>query len=136
MSVGAAAGLAAGLALMGMDRNELIYAEGPSIGIVTDKSDYGRGESVHIRVVNTGTVQLESPNMWDIRVSGLSGMLMYSDAGAGGSTLAPGADYVLVWNQTQNDGDAILEGVYRISARGAAVTGEAVHDWVTISVWK
>ena len=137
MSVGAAAGLAVGLFLMDATTGgEVTYVEGTSLSVATDKSDYKRGEPVSIRIVNTGTVPLESEEAWEFRITGLSGMLMYAMPGGAAGRLDPGLDTILVWNQTKTNGDAVLEGLYRISVRGHAPDGTMVDDSATIMIWK
>ena len=136
MSVGAAAGLAAGLLLMDATGGEVTYVEGTSLSVATDKSDYKRGEPVSIRIVNTGTVPLESEEAWGFRITGLSGMLMYTIPEGAVGRLDPGLDTTLVWNQTKTNGDAVLEGLYRISVRGHAPDGVMVDDSTTIMIWK
>ena len=136
MSVGAAAGLAAGLLLMDIAGEELTHVEGLSISITTDKSDYKLGEPVSVRIVNTGTVPLESGEAWGLRITGLSGMLMYSEPDHVPTRLDPGLETALVWDQTKNDGEAALEGLYRISIRGHGPDDAQAEDSTTIMIWK
>lgn len=136
MSVGAAAGLAAGLFLMDITGGEVIHVEGLSVSIATDKNEYQRGEPVSVRIVNTGTIPLESSEAWGFRITGLSGMLMYSEPDHTPTRLDPGLETTLVWNQTKNDGDAALEGLYRISVQGYGPDGTRAEDSTTIMIWK
>ena len=136
MSVGAAAGLAAGLLLMDITGGEITHVDGLSISIATDKSDYKLGEPVSVRIVNTGSVPLESGEAWRFRITGLSGMLMYSEPGHAPAKLDPGLETTLVWDQTKNDGDTALEGLYRISIRGHGPDGAQAEDSTTIMIWK
>lgn len=136
MSVGAASGLVAGLVLLNVDNNSLIHVEGASISVITDKSDYKRGESIQVRVVNTGTMPLETSTQWNLRITGLSGMLMYDVDEYAYSILSPGLDDTIMWDQTKNDGGVVLEGLYRISVEGRDTDGSTVQDWVTVSIWK
>ena len=53
-------------------------------------------------------------------------------AGPGGApavVLAPREEAVLVWNQTKNDGAAVLHGTYRISSAAAPLDGHAGGAW-------
>lgn len=136
MSVGALAGLAAGLILMNIGNEDLVYTEGSSISIVTDKKDYKRGEPIQIRIVNTGTTHLETANFWNFRITGLSGMLMYGIDDSTSMVLPPGSDNTITWNQTKNDGDVVLEGLYRITVEGTDADGTFTQDWITVSIWK
>ncbi len=136
MSVGAASGLVVGVTLLNLDSNSLTYVEGASISVITDKSDYKRGEPIQVRVVNTGTIPLETSTQWNLRITGLSGMIMYDGGEHTDSFLPPGLDYTIMWNQTKNDGDTVLEGLYRISVEGTYAGGHTIQDWVTVTVWK
>ena len=44
------------------------------------------------------------------------------------STLDPGDEITLFWDQIKNDGDTVLEGVYKISAKGMDVDGNNVEN--------
>ncbi|MXX20994.1 MAG: hypothetical protein F4W68_01645 [Cenarchaeum sp. SB0661_bin_35] len=136
MSVGAASGLVAGLILLNLDNNGLTYVEGASISVTTDKNDYKRGEPIQVRVINTGTMPLETSKQWNLRITGLSGMLMYDAGERAYNVLSPGLDDTIVWNQTKNDGNVVLEGLYRISVEGTDADGFTVQDWITVSIWK
>lgn len=136
MSVGAASGLVVGMTLLNLDSNSLTYVEGASISVITDKSDYKRGEPIQVRVVNTGTIPLETSTQWSLRITGLSGMVMYDGGEYTDGFLPPGLDYTIMWNQTKNDGDVILEGLYRISVEGTYADGHTIQDWVTVTIWK
>ena len=136
MSVGAASGLVVGVTLLSLDSNSLTYVEGASISVITDKSDYKRGEPIQVRVVNTGTVPLETSTQWNLRITGLSGMIMYDGGEHTDSFLSPGRDYTIMWNQTKNDGDIVLEGLYRVSVEGTYADGHTIQDWITVTIWK
>lgn len=136
MSVGAASGLVVGVALLSLDSSSLTYVEGASISVTTDKSDYKRGEPIQVRVVNTGTVPLETSTQWNLRITGLSGMIMYDGSEHADGFLPPGRDYTVMWNQTKNGGDMVLEGLYRISVEGTHTGGHTIQDWVTVTIWK
>lgn len=136
MSVGAASGLVAGLILLNLDNNGLTYVEGASISVMTDKNDYKRGEPIQVRVINTGTMPLETSKQWNLRITGLSGMLMYDAGERAYNVLSPGLDDTIIWNQTKNDGNVVLEGLYRISVEGTDAGGFIVQDWITVSIWK
>lgn len=135
MSVGAVAGLVAGLLMDAYDP-AAAGVDGASVSVATDKADYKRGEPVAIRIANTGTVPLEPAESWSLRVTGLSGMVMYSMPDGAFDTLEPGTDTYTVWNQTKDGGGGVLEGIYRISVRGHGPDGFAVQDSVTVTVWK
>lgn len=135
MAAGAASGLAAGLLLMD-DTNDIVYVDGPSITVYTDSSDYKKGDPIIATIVNSGSVPLVSDHNWGLRVTGLSGMLIYSAPVRGDTSLAPGTSVALVWNQTKNDGGSALEGLYRIAVEGYLPDGGQIRDSITLSIWK
>lgn len=135
MTVGAAAGLVAGLVLMDATGRELTFGQGVLLGVTTDKAEYGRGDSITINIVNTGTLPINTDESWGLRISGLAGNLIYRMPPVNG-TLEPGASQIVLWNQTRSDGSMVLEGLYRISVHGTGPAGQHADDHVTITILK
>ncbi len=134
MAVGATSGLAVGLLLLSTDDGDLDYKSGLSVGVITDKKEYVRGETVHVSIVNTGTVTLPG-GPWDLEVTGLSGMRMYHTTHEGISdVLVTGDSVSVVWNQTKTDGQTILDGLYRISVQGPSEAH--IRDSTIITIQK
>ena len=117
---------------------QLVFVEGSSISIVTEKFDFKQDELIQIRIVNSGTTELTfSDSSYGLKITGLSGILMYSPISAQViSTLDPGDEITLFWDQIKNDGDTALEGVYKISAKGIDVDGNNVEKSTTVTIWK
>ena len=133
------AGLAFGIYLIDVkSTSQLVFVEGPSISVVTEKSDFKKGEEIKIRIVNSGTVPLTFPDAsYGLRITGLSGILMYTPVSAQViSDLEPGDEISFSWNQIKNDGDTALEGLYKISAKGMNEEGNNVEKSTTITIWK
>lgn len=118
--------------------NELIFVEGPSVSIFTEKVDYKRGEPIHITIVNTGTVPISYPDKsYGLHVTGLSGMLMYTPSSESiTTTLQPNEEIQFVWNQIKNDGDPALEGLYKVQTKGIGPDGDKIEKSTTINLWK
>ena len=118
--------------------SQLVFVEGSSISVVTEKSDFKKGEEVIIRIVNSGTVPLTfSDASYGLRITGLSGILMYTPVSAQViSNLEPGDEISFSWNQIKNDGDTVLEGLYKISAKGMNDEENNVEKSTTIAIWK
>ncbi len=139
IGIGVVAGLAFGMYLIDVkNTSQLIFVEGSSISVVTEKFDFKRGEEVVIQIVNSGTVPLTFfDDSYGLQITGLSGILMFSpDAVGTPSTLDPGDEVDLSWNQIKNDGDAALEGLYKISAKGIDNEGNNVEKSTTVTIWK
>ena len=74
---------------------------------------------------------------YGLRITGLSGILMYSPVSAQViSQLEPGDEIEFSWDQIKNDGDAVLEGLYKISAKALDKQGNQVEKSTTVTIWK
>ena len=139
IGIGVIAGLGFGIYLMDVkNTSQLVFVDGPSVSVVTEKSDFKKGEEITVRVVNSGTVPLTfSDASYGLRITGLSGILMYSPVSAQVvSHLDPGDEVEFSWNQIKNDGDTALEGLYKISVKGTDDMGKSVEKSTTITIWK
>jgi len=137
--VGLISGLAFGVYLLDVkNTNQLVFVEGPSISVVTEKIDFKKGEEIKIRIVNSGTIpMIFSDTSYGLRITGLSGILMYSPVVTQViSQLEPGDEIEFSWDQIKNDGDAVLEGLYKISAKTVDKQGNQVERSTTVTIWK
>ena len=139
IGIGVIAGLAFGVYLIDVkSTSQLVFVEGSSVSVVTEKSDFKKGEEIKIRIVNSGTIPLTfSDASYGLRITGLSGILMYAPVSAQViSNLEPGDEISFSWNQIKNDGDTTLEGLYKISVKGMNDEGNNVEKSTTITIWK
>ena len=139
IAVGIVAGFAFGVYLIDFKTTtQLVFVEGNSLSIVTEKFDFKQDESIQIRIVNSGTTELTfSDSSYGLKITGLSGILMYSPISTQViSTLNPGDEIIFFWDQIKNDGDAALEGVYKISAKGMDMDGINIEKSTTVTIWK
>jgi len=139
IGVGLISALALGIYLIDVkNTSQLIFVEGNSVSIVTEKFDFKQGEEVSLRIVNSGTTPLVfSDASYGLKITGLSGILMYSPVSAQViSTLDPGAEITFSWDQIKNDGNLVLEGLYKISVKGADKQGNVVERSTTVTIWK
>jgi len=139
IGIGVITGLGFGVYLIDVkNTSQLVFVEGSSISVVTEKSDFKKGEEIEIRIVNSGTVPLTfSDASYGLRITGLSGILMYAPISAQVvSSLESGDEITLSWNQIKNDGDTALEGLYKISAKAMDDEGNNVEKSTTITIWK
>lgn len=133
------AGFAFGIYLIDVkSTNQLTFVEGSSISVVIEKPDFKKSEDIKIRIVNSGTNSLIFTDAsYGLRITGLSGILMYTPISAQViSILEPGDEVEFLWNQIKNDGDAALEGLYKISAKGVDTNQNIVETSTTITIWK
>jgi len=139
VGIGIISGLTFGIYLIDVkNTNQLVFVEGPSISIVTEKFDFKQDEEIKIRIVNSGTTPLIfSDTSYGLRITGLSGILMYSPAASQViSQLEPGDEIEFSWDQIKNDGDVALEGLYKISAKGVDKQENVVEKSTTVTIWK
>ena len=113
-----------------------LLEDGPSISIVTEKSDFKQGEEVRIKLVNTGTVPL-SPRTtsYGLAIYDLSGTFIYPHwTGHAVVELEPHEEVELVWDQIGYYIGQVPEGIYKISAEMYSEQGTAQPSTlVTIS---
>jgi hypothetical protein len=139
IGIGVIAGLVFGVYLIDVRSNsQLVFVEGSSVSIVTEKSDFKKGEMINIRVVNSGTTLLIfSDDSYGLRITGLSGILMYAPTASQIiSSLEPGDEVSFSWDQIKNDGDVALEGLYKISVKGMDELENNVENSITVTIWK
>ncbi len=139
IGVGLISGLAFGVYLLDVkNTSQLVFVEGPSISVVTEKIDFKIGEEIKIRIVNSGTIpMIFSDASYGLRITTLSGGLLYSPVSAQMiSELEPGDEIEFSWDQIKNDGDAVLEGLYKISTKALDKQGNQIKKSTTVTIWK
>ncbi len=139
IGIGLISGLAFGVYLLDIkNTNQLVFVEGLSISVVTEKIDFKIGEEIKIQIVNSGTIPMFfSDASYGIRITTLSGGLLYSPVAVQMiSQLEPGDEIEFSWDQIKNDGDEVLEGLYKISAKAVDKQGNQVKKSTTITIWK
>ena len=78
-----------------------------------------------------------NPNSYGLRITGLSGILMYSPISSQViSILEPRDEVEFSWDQMKNDGDLAHEGLYKISAKGMDSQGNKIEKSTTVTIWK
>jgi len=120
------------------NHEQLIFQEGSSISIVTEKIDFELGEQIHIKIVNSGTIPLTFPDAsYGLKVTGLDGVLFYTPMAAQViSTLEPKEEKIFVWNQKRMDGSDLLEGFYKIVVEGFDHENNKVKKSIVINLLK
>ena len=139
IGVGLVSALAFGIFLLDLkNTDQLIFVEGNSVSIVTEKIDFKKGEEMKLQIINSGTTPLIfSDASYGLKITGLSGILMYSPIAAQEiSELEPGDEIIFSWDQIKNDGSHVLEGLYKISVNGVDKEGNIVERSTTVTIWK
>ena len=139
IGVGIVSALAFGIFLLDVkNTDQLIFVEGNSVSIVTEKIDFKKGEEMKLQIINSGTTPLVfSDASYGLKITGLSGILMYSPIAAQVvSELEPGDEIIFSWDQIKNDGNPVLEGLYKITVNGVDKDGNIVERSTTVTIWK
>jgi hypothetical protein len=120
------------------NHEQLVFQEGSSISIVTEKTDFELGEQIHIKIVNSGTIPLTFPDAsYGLKVTGLDGTPYYIPMAAQViSTLEPKEEKTFVWEQKKMDGSDSLEGRYKIIVEGFDHENNKVKKSIVINVLK
>jgi len=120
------------------NHEQLVFQEGSSISIVTEKIDFELREQIHIKIVNSGTIPLTFPDAsYGLKVTGLDGVLFYTPMAAQViSTLEPMEEKTFVWNQKRVDGSDLLEGFYKIVVEGFDHENNKVKKSIVINLLK
>ena len=137
--VGMLAGLILGFFVIAQSNHEqLVFQEGYSISIVTEKIDFELGETVSIKIVNSGTMPLTfSDSSYGLKITGLDGILYYTPIAAQViSTLEPIDEKTFVWDQKKMDGSDSLEGRYKIIVEGFDHENNKVKKSIVINLLK
>ena len=116
----------------------LVYVNGPSLSILTDKTNFKLGESIKIMIINSGTVPLTfSDSSYGLRVVGLDGRVIFSPVSTQVvSVLEPNEEKKFIWNQTKSDGNKIIDGRYKIVTKTIASGDSVLEKSITINILK
>ena len=148
IGVGVVSGLVFGAFLYDLkNSSQPAFVEGPSLFVLTDKSTYKQGETIQIRIINSGTAPLKfSDAAFGFKITGLSGFVIYGHGNGGGGgddgsdnrnntvngdteqILKPGQQVSFSWNMLKTDGTPVLAGVYKIYTAATAVDTNAYSN--------
>lgn len=119
-------------------RQQLVFVEGPSLSIITEKMDFSLGENIQITIINTGSKPLTfSDASYGLQVVGLDGRILYSPIAAQVvSILEPKEERTFVWDQIKNDGGQVIEGRYKIVSTANYDEGKTIKKSVTVNILK
>lgn len=106
--------------------NELVFIDGPSLSILTDKTVYKQGDdTVQIRIVNTGTVPLVfSDASFGFKITGLAGFVIYGASDNSSDSITAGTIHStdILDTDTQNALDAATGNAVQTLEPGQQVT--------------
>ena len=137
--IGVIAGPVVGIILYESDTHEqLVFVDGSSISILTEKIDFELGEEISIRIVNSGTTDLTfSDASYGLEIKQLDGIVIFKPISAQIiSTLSSHDEIGFVWDQSKNNGEQILEGRYKITSTGVDDNGNTIKKSITVNILK
>ncbi len=116
----------------------LVYVNGPSLTIIPDKINYHSGESIHIRMINSGTVQLTfADSSYGLKIVQLDGTVIYVPVSVNVvSKLEPKEEKDFVWDQIKSNGSKTYQGRYKIISSTSSDFGDVLQKSVTINILK
>lgn len=120
------------------EKDQLTFVMGDSISIVTEKTDFKIGEEILIIIINSGTTELEFSNAsYGLEIKQLDGISILKPVSAQIiSSLEPLEEFEFVWDQKKNNGEQVLEGLYKVTSNGISENGNPVTKSITINILK
>ena len=118
--------------------DQLVFADGTSLSIVTEKTNFTLGEPISITIVNSGTDDLRFPDAsYGLVIKQLDSIPIFSPASAQViSKLNSHEEVTFVWDQIKNNGDHILEGTYKITSKAITLDENIIEKIIIIHVFK
>ena len=139
ISVGVIAGPIFGILFFEVGIEEqLVFVEGDSFSIVTEKTNFKIGEDVLIKIVNSGTTNLMFSDLsYGLEIRQLDGILVFKpSSGQMITSLEPQEEFEFIWNQKKNDGKQVLEGIYKITSNAMTKNENNLVKSITINILK
>ena len=117
---------------------QLVYVDGTSLSIVTEKINFKLGESISIKIINSGTDELKFPDAsYGLVIKQLDSIPIFSPISTQIiSKLDSHDEAAFVWDQMKNNGEPILEGTYKITSKAITLDGSIIEKIVVIHVFK
>ncbi len=137
--IGLVAGPVFGIILYQTDTHEqLVFVDGSSISILTEKIDFDLGEEISIKIINSGTTELTfSDTSYGLEIKQLDGIVVFRPLSSQViSTLNSHDEIEFSWDQLKNNGEQILEGSYKIMSVGFDDNKNIIKKSIIINILK
>ena len=137
--IGLVAGPVFGIILYQTDTHEqLVFVDGSSISILTEKIDFDLGEKISIKIINSGTTELTfSDTSYGLEIKQLDGIVVFRPLSSQViSTLNSHDEIEFSWDQLKNNGEQILEGSYKITSVGFDDNKNTIKKSIIINILK
>jgi len=139
ISLGVVAGPIFGIILFDIGTQEqLVYVDGTSLSIVTEKINFKLGEEVIIKIINSGTDELRFlDTSYGLVIKQLDSIPVYIPPSTKElSKLQSHDEFIFSWNQLKNDNSSVLEGTYKITVKANTIDDKIIEKIVTINIFK
>ena len=139
LSLGIIAGPIFGIILFDIGTEEqLVYVDGTSLSIVTEKINFKLGEEIVIKIINSGTDELTFPDTsYGLVIKQLDSIPIYIPTSTQEiSKLESHEEIIFTWNQLKNDNNYVLEGIYKITVKANTIDDKIIEKIVTINIFK
>ena len=139
MLIGIVGGPLFGIILYETDtREQLVFVDGSSISILTEKIDFDLGEEISIKIINSGTTELTfSDTSYGLEIKQLDGIVVFRPLSSQViSTLNSHDEIEFSWDQLKNNGEQILEGSYKITSVGFDDNKNIIKKSIIINILK
>ena len=139
LSLGIIAGPIFGIILFDIGTEEqLVYVDGTSLSIVTEKINFKLGEEIIIKIINSGTDELTFPDTsYGLVIKQLDSIPIYIPTSTQEiSKLESHEEIIFTWNQLKNDNNSVLEGIYKITVKAITIDDKIIEKIVTINIFK
>ena len=139
LSLGIIAGPIFGVILFDIGMEEqLVYVDGTSLSIVTEKINFKLGEEVVIKIINSGTDELTFPDTsYGLVIKQLDSIPIYIPTSTQEiSKLESHEEIIFTWNQLKNDNSSVLEGIYKITVKANTIDDKIIEKIITINIFK
>ena len=137
--IGLIAGPVFGIILYQTSSHEqLVFVDGSSISILTEKIDFDLGEEISIKIINSGTTELTfSDTSYGLEIKQLDGIVVFRPLSSQViSTLNSHDEIEFSWDQLKNNGEQILEGSYKIMSVGFDDNKNIIKKSIIINILK
>jgi len=139
VSIGVIAGPVFGILFFDIGtQDQLVYVDGTSLSIVTEKINFKLGEEIIIKIINSGTNELKfSDTSYGLVIKQLDSIPVYIPSSTQEiSKLQSHEEIIFSWNQLKNDNSSILEGTYKITVKANTIDNKIIEKIVTINIFK
>ena len=139
LSLGVIAGPIFGIILFDIGTQEqLVYADGTSLSIVTEKINFKLGEEIVIKIINSGTDELRFPDTsYGLVIKQLDSLPIYIPTSTQETSKPQSHEEIIFsWDQLKNDNSSILEGTYKITVKANTIDDKIIEKIITINIFK